>query len=106
MICTPVCASPLLQDPATSSSTTVADKPSAYIPRTTRETDRGLEEKEEALEQVKELALQLETTKAAVREMQEESGLLVSDAALRGILSFDMRGDGNRLEVHVFHAQE
>ena len=25
-------------------------------------------------------------------------------AALRGILSFDMRGDGNHLEVHVFHA--
>lgn len=39
---------------------------------------------------------------AALREMKEESGLSVLDATLRGILSFDMRGDGNHLEVHVF----
>ena len=38
--------------------------------------------------------------------MQEESGLLVVDPSLRGILSFDMRGDRNNLEVHVFHASQ
>eukprot|EP00035_Acanthoeca_spectabilis_P031661 m.15192 g.15192 ORF g.15192 m.15192 type:complete len:178 (-) comp4887_c0_seq1:67-600(-) len=43
---------------------------------------------------------------AAVREMQEESGLTVENASLRGILTFHMRGDGNQLEVHVFHASE
>eukprot|EP00037_Helgoeca_nana_P034183 m.420849 g.420849 ORF g.420849 m.420849 type:complete len:175 (-) comp32978_c0_seq1:82-606(-) len=43
---------------------------------------------------------------AAVREMQEESGLTVEDPSLRGILSFDMRGDGNHLEVHVYHASQ
>eukprot|EP00038_Savillea_parva_P012552 m.205427 g.205427 ORF g.205427 m.205427 type:complete len:178 (+) comp22927_c0_seq1:305-838(+) len=43
---------------------------------------------------------------AAVREMREESGLTVEDASLRGILSFNMLGDGNHLEIHVFHASK
>ena len=41
---------------------------------------------------------------AALREMAEESGLTVTDAQRRGVLRFDMRSDGMRLEVHLFAA--
>ncbi len=41
---------------------------------------------------------------AAVREMQEESGLTVAGIEERGVLIFEMRGDRNILEVHVFSA--
>lgn len=41
---------------------------------------------------------------AAAREMLEESCCSVTGIQRRGILSFDMLGDGNQLEVHVFAA--
>jgi 8-oxo-dGTP diphosphatase / 2-hydroxy-dATP diphosphatase len=41
---------------------------------------------------------------AAIREMEEESGVLVHDATLVGNLRFVFDGSEERLEVHVFRA--
>lgn len=41
---------------------------------------------------------------AAVREMEEESGLRVLDPVLVGLLDFDFLGSTERLRVHVFTA--
>jgi 8-oxo-dGTP diphosphatase/2-hydroxy-dATP diphosphatase len=41
---------------------------------------------------------------AALREMEEESGLAVDDAAYAGHLTFTFEGRGGELHVHVFSA--
>lgn len=43
---------------------------------------------------------------AAVREMEEESGVTVTDAALKGWLTFTFEGKGEVLEVYVLAASQ
>jgi 8-oxo-dGTP diphosphatase/2-hydroxy-dATP diphosphatase len=42
---------------------------------------------------------------AAMREMQEESSVIVENLEKRGVLDFEFQGNSEILEVHVFHAQ-
>lgn len=43
---------------------------------------------------------------AALREMKEESGLVPTDACLRGNIVFEFKGNPELLEVHVFKATQ
>ncbi len=43
---------------------------------------------------------------AAVREMQEECGIVPKEMSRRGILTFTFEGDSVALEVHVFSVSE
>jgi hypothetical protein len=41
-----------------------------------------------------------------LREMREESGLIVDDFKKVGLLMFEFVGDPQLLEVHVFHSEQ